>query len=152
LEPPTIHLGSPEPAIRITGPLPEGHACICVLIPHVPEHYLVGGMTDLLKQALVQVAAKNHWKVSQVLVRPQYLQWTTETSEEILPDKVAELVRKRLSADIFKQYPALKKQNRSGNFWSTDVLALQGSEPIPAQRLRAFTRQARVNAAPLKKQ
>jgi hypothetical protein len=117
-----------------------------VLIPFVPEHYLAGGIADLVKQSLVKLAAQNHWKVSRVLVRPQYLQWTTETPEAILPDKVAERIRKSLSGTVFKQNPALKKQNRSGNFWSVDFLALQGSEPPPPQRLRAFTRQVRAQS------
>ncbi len=140
LEPATVRLPAPPSTP------PPGSVCTCVLIPYIPEHFLVGGMADMLKQALVKAAAQNHWKISRVIVRPQYLQWTTETPEVILPEKVAEQFRKRLSAMIFKQYPTLKKHNRSGNFWSTEALALQGPDTPPAQRLRAFTRQVRAQS------
>jgi len=52
-------------------------------------------------------------------------------------------MRKQTSEKIFAEFPRLKKENPSGDFWAPGYLIMGGLQPHPPQLVKDYIRQTR---------
>ena len=115
----------------------------CVLVPRLPQHYLTGDLADRLPQWVQQLCLAFGWRLEGIAIRPEYLQWSVQVSPSISPGNLVRIIRQRSSFHIFSQFPHLREQNPSGDFWATGYLIVSGAQPPSAQLLRDYINQTR---------
>jgi DNA-binding response OmpR family regulator/REP element-mobilizing transposase RayT len=127
-------------------PLTSGYynlTCLCLLIPRIPEHYLVGELSTQLSAWMRQLSVAFGWRLEYLSVRPLYLMWTSSAPPTISPSFLVDRIRRHTSHRIFKEFPQLAYENPSGDFWAPPSLAIStGKSPSP-QVLKKFIETAR---------
>ena len=53
------------------------------------------------------------------------------------------IIRQQTSEKIFTEFPRLKKENPSGDFWAPGYLIMGGTQPHPAQLVKDYIKQTR---------
>ncbi len=141
------HIGDAEP-----GGEPEQGATVqaitqatytCILIPRLVRHTLTIEMGERLKQWLPQHCLAFGWSLEGMVVTAEYLQWTVRVTPSVSQGSVMRVIRQRTSENLFNQYPYLKEQNSSGDFWAPGYLAVSGPNPPSPELLRNFIYQTR---------
>lgn len=115
----------------------------CLLIPRFLQHHLTGDLADKLSTWLPQLCVAYGWRLEYLAVRPDYLQWIVNVPPPTPPSYVMRVVRQQTSAKIFEDFPRLKKENPSGDFWAPGYLIMGGSQPHPPQLVKDFITQIR---------
>lgn len=118
-------------------------AYTCILIPRLVRHTLTLEMGEHLKQWLPQHCLAFGWSLEDVSVTAEYLQWTVRVPPSVSQNSLARVIRQRTSENLFNQYPHLKEENTSGNFWAPGDLVIRGSRPPSPEALRNFIYQTR---------
>lgn len=116
-------------------PLTSGYynlTCLCLLIPRIPEHYLVGELSTQLSAWMRQLSVAFGWRLEYLSVRPLYLMWTSSAPPTISPSFLVDRIRRHTSQRIFKEFLELAYENPSGDFWAPASLAIStGKSPSP---------------------
>ena len=115
----------------------------CVLIPRFEQHYLVGDMATRLNAWLLQLCVAYGWRLEYISVRPNYLQWIARVHLNTSAGHVIKLIRLHTSDRMFAEFPRLKIENPSGEFWAPGFVVHGGSQPHQQQDIRNFIAQTR---------
>ena len=116
----------------------------CVLIPRFEQHYLVGDVAARLNEWLPQLCVAFGWRLEYISVRPDYLQWIARVHLNTAAGYVIKIIRQHTSDRMFAEFPRLKIENPSGEFWAHGFVVHGGSQPHPQQAIRNFIAQTRV--------
>ena len=76
-------------------------------------------------------------------VRPEYMQWVVSVPPNTSPGYLMRIMRQQISGKIFAEYPRMKKENPSGDFWAPGYLIMGGTQPHPQQLVRDYIKQTR---------
>jgi REP element-mobilizing transposase RayT len=68
-------------------------------------------------------------------VRPEYIQWVVNVPPATSPGYLMRIMRQQTSEKAFVEFPRLKKENPSGDFWAPGYL-IMGGKPHPPQLVR----------------
>jgi CheY-like chemotaxis protein len=109
-------------------------AYTCVLLPRLQPHELVGVLAERLADWLPQICLAYSWRLSGLLIHPEYLQWTVQVAPAISPGNVVRLIRQQISRKIYTDFPQFEVDNPSGDFWAAGYLIISGFQP-PSQHL-----------------
>jgi REP element-mobilizing transposase RayT len=120
-----------------------GSGYTCVLIPRNPQQVLSGEIKQQLEAWLPGLVSSFGWRLNDLLVQPQYLQWTVWVSPAVTQVNPARIISKRTSQFILKQFPELKEGLPDGNFWEPGYLIVSGSQPPTPEILHSFIQQTR---------
>jgi len=60
------------------------------------------------------------------------------------PGYLMRIMRQQTSEKIFTEFPRLKKENPSGDFWAPGYLIMGGTQPHPPQLVKDYIKQTRV--------
>ena len=115
----------------------------CLLIPRMPSHQLGSPLADSLVEWIPQLCQAYGWRMLDLRVRPDYLQWTVQAAPAISPGNVVRLIRQQASRRVFQQFPQLEIDNPSGDFWAPGYLIISGFQPPSIQLVHDFIRQTR---------
>lgn len=115
----------------------------CLLVPRFDHHHLTGDMADRLAIWVPQVCVAFGWRLEHISVRPEYLQWVVSVPPATAPGYIMRIIRQQMSDRIFKDFPRLKDENPSGDFWAPGYLIMGGSQPHPQKLVREFIEQTR---------
>ncbi|MCE7860970.1 MAG: hypothetical protein DYG86_14435 [Chloroflexi bacterium CFX2] len=115
----------------------------CLLIPRFSSHYLTGDLSDNLSEWLPNICIAFGWRLEYLAVRPEYLQWVVNVQPNTSPGHLMRIMRQQTSEKIFSQFPRVKKENPSGDFWAPGYLIMGGSQPHPPQLVRDYIRTTR---------
>lgn len=115
----------------------------CLLVPRFSSHYLTGDLSDHLSEWLPNICIAFGWRLEYLAVRPEYLQWVVNVQPNTSPGHLMRIMRQQTSDKIFGNFPRLKKENPSGDFWAPGYLIMGGSQPHPPQLVRDYIRQTR---------
>jgi REP element-mobilizing transposase RayT len=85
------------------------------------------------------------WRLEHLSIRPDYLQWNASAPPDTAPGRMVREIRRHTSQRIFAEFPALARENPSGDFWAPGFLLVSGSKPPPAELVRDFIQQTRRN-------
>jgi REP element-mobilizing transposase RayT len=115
----------------------------CLLVPRFSSHYITGDLADHLSKWLPNICIAFGWRLEFLAVRPEYLQWVANVQPNTSPGYLMRIMRQQTSEKIFGEFPRLKKENPSGDFWAPGYLIMGGTQPHPAQLVRDYIRQTR---------
>jgi REP element-mobilizing transposase RayT/ActR/RegA family two-component response regulator len=115
----------------------------CLLVPRFSSHYLTGDMSDRLSEWLPQICIAFGWRLEYLAVRPEYVQWVVNVPPATSPGYLMRIVRQQTSEKIFIEFPRMKKENPSGDFWAPGYLIMGGTQPHPPQLVKDYIKQTR---------
>lgn len=115
----------------------------CLLVPRFTSHYMTGDLADRLSQWMPQICVAFGWRLEFLAVRPDYLQWVVNVTPNTSPGTLMRIMRQQTSEKIFAEFPRLKKENPSGDFWAPGYLIMGGLQPHPPQLVKDYIKQTR---------
>jgi len=115
----------------------------CLLVPRFSSHYLTGDLSDHIGEWLPNICIAFGWRLEFLAVRPEYLQWVVNVQPNTSPGHLMRIMRQQTSEKIFNEFPRMKRENPSGDFWAPGYLIMGGSQPHPSQLVRDYIRQTR---------
>lgn len=138
-DPPQGSLLSVEPV----SPTLSHLAYTALLIPRIPQHVMVGELSEELGLWVPQLCLAFGWRLEGMSIRPETLQFTLQVAPSVSPGNVVRILRQRTSQRIFSRFPELKELNPSGDFWAPGYLIISGSTPPQPNLLHDFVVQTR---------
>ncbi len=124
-------------------PRPYDLSYACLIIPRFNSHYLVGDIVEHLYGRVQQICVSFGWRLDFVTVRPEYLQWILRVPATTPPSQFMRTIRQQTSHYIFENFPRLKRENLSKDFWAPGYLVIVGTRPHPAEMIREYIRLTR---------
>jgi REP element-mobilizing transposase RayT len=118
-----------------------------ILIPRMPSHYMTGDLSNRLGEWLPELCIAFGWRLEQISVRPDHLLWMVKMPPTTSPSYMMRVLRQHLSRRIFEEFPAVGRQNPSGDFWAPGYLVMSGDTPPPPQVIVDFIQQTRLSQA-----
>jgi len=115
----------------------------CLLVPRFSSHYLTGDISDRISEWLPQICIAFGWRLEFLAVRPEYIQWVVNVPPATSPGYLMRIMRQQTSEKIFIEFPRLKKENPSGDFWAPGYLIMGGTQPHPPQLVKDYIKQTR---------
>jgi DNA-binding response OmpR family regulator/REP element-mobilizing transposase RayT len=115
----------------------------CILIPARVDHSLVGDLAKSLSQWLPQTCLGFGWHLENLHIEQNYMLWIVNVTPTVSPGNIVRMVRNRTSEQIFAQYPDLRENHISGDFWAPGYLVISGSQPPTQELVEDFIRQTR---------
>ncbi len=115
----------------------------CLLVPRFTSHYLTGDIADRISEWLTNICISFGWRLEYLAVRPEYLQWIVNVPPATSPGYLMRVVRQHTSDKILAEFPLLRKENPSGDFWAPGYLIMGGTQPHPAQLVKDYMKQIR---------
>lgn len=115
----------------------------CLLIPRFGSHYLIGDIAEDLHEWMRQICISFDWRLDSILVRPEYMQWVLYVPAATPPSRCIRTVREQTSKLIFDDFPHIKRENISKDFWAPGYLVLMGPTPHPPEMINEFIRLTR---------
>jgi len=115
----------------------------CLLVPRFSSHYLTGDISDRVSEWLPQICIAFAWRLEYLAVRPEYVQWVVNVPPSTSPGYLMRIMRQQTSEKIFIEFPRMKKENPSGDFWAPGYLIMGGTQPHPPQLVKDYIKQTR---------
>jgi REP element-mobilizing transposase RayT len=115
----------------------------CLLVPRFSSHYLTGDIADKVSEWLPQICIAFGWRLEYMAVRPEYVQWVLNVPPATSPGYLMRIMRQQTSEKIFAEFPRMKKENPSGDFWAPGYLIMGGTQPHPPQLVKDYIKQTR---------
>jgi REP element-mobilizing transposase RayT len=115
----------------------------CLLVPRFTAHYMTGDLADYLSTWMPNICVAFGWRLEFLAVRPDYLQWVVNVTPNTSPGYLMRIMRQQTSEKIFSEFPRLKRDNPSGDFWAPGYLIMGGLQPHPQQLVKDYIKQTR---------
>ncbi len=115
----------------------------CLLVPRFTAHYMTGDLADRLSEWMPNICIAFGWRLEFLAVRPEYLQWVLNVTPNTSPGYLMRIMRQQTSEKIFNEFPRLKRDNPSGDFWAPGYLIMGGLQPHPPQLVKDYIKQTR---------
>ncbi len=115
----------------------------CLLIPRFSSHFLIGDIAENLREWMKQICISFAWRLDNIVVRPEYMQWVLFVPAATPPSRCIRTIREQTSRRIFEDFPEIKADNLSKDFWAPGYLVLVGPTPHPAEMINEYIRLTR---------
>ncbi len=115
----------------------------CLLVPRFTAHYMTGDLADRMSEWMPNICIAFGWRLEFLAVRPDYLQWVVNVTPNTSPGYLMRIMRQQTSEKIFREFPRLKRDNPSGDFWAPGYLIMGGIQPHPPQLVKDYIKQTR---------
>ncbi len=123
-----------EPVVRT----PYDLSYACLLIPKFSAHYLIGDIAESLREWMHQICLSFEWRLQDLRIRPEYMQWVLYVPPATMPTRCIRTVREQTSRLIFEDFPHIRRENMSKDFWAPGYLVLVGPMPLPPEMINEF--------------
>jgi REP element-mobilizing transposase RayT len=115
----------------------------CLLIPRFSSHFLMGDLAARLTEWMQQICISFGWRLEFINVKPDYLQWIMGVPPATSTAYFMKAIRHQTSLLIFEEFPRIRRENVSNDFWAPGYLIYFGTQPHPADVIRRFIHQTR---------
>ena len=115
----------------------------CLLLPRLGSHLLLDDIAIHLQMWMKQICVSFGWRLEFLSVKPDYLHWTIRVPPATSTAFFMHVVREQTSLHVLTDFPRLKRENHSGDFWAPGYLIIWGSQPHPIEIIQRFIRQTR---------
>jgi REP element-mobilizing transposase RayT len=115
----------------------------CLLVPRFTIHYMTGDLADRISEWMPNICIAFGWRLEFLAVRPEYLQWVVNVTPNTSPGYLMRIMRQQTSERVFHEFPRLKRDNPSGDFWAPGYLIMGGLQPHPQQLVKDYIKQTR---------
>jgi REP element-mobilizing transposase RayT len=116
----------------------------CLLVPRFTAHYMTGDLADRMSEWMPNICIAFGWRLEFLAVRPDYLQWVVNVTPNTSPGYLMRIMRQQTSEKIFSEFPRLRRDNPSGDFWAPGYLIMGGLQPHPPQLVKDYIKQTRL--------
>jgi REP element-mobilizing transposase RayT len=110
----------------------------CLIIPRFSSHILMGDITEYLRLWMQQVCVSFAWRLDNLNIRPDYMQWFLSVPPATPPSLCIRTVREHTSRKIFEDFPQFKNENLSKDFWAPGYIVLLGTQPHPQEMIDEY--------------
>lgn len=117
---------------------------VCLMVPRLPSHFLTGDLAARLSVWVPTLCVAFAWRLEYLSIRPDYMQWIVNVPPTSAPGYLMRIVRQHTSEKIFNEFPRLKYDNPSGDFWAPGYVLMGGNRPHSAQLVKDFIQQTRL--------
>lgn len=115
----------------------------CLLIPRFSAHYMIGDIAESLREWMHQVCISFAWRLEDLRIRPEYMQWVLFVPPATMPSRCIRTIREQTSKQIFEDFPHIRRENLSKDFWAPGYLVIVGPMPHPPEMISEFIRLTR---------
>ncbi|HTP02265.1 MAG TPA: transposase [Anaerolineales bacterium] len=115
----------------------------CLLIPRFSAHYLIGDIAESLREWMHQICISFAWRLEDIAVRPEYMQWVVYVPAATPPSRCIRTVREQTSRRIFDDFPHIRRENMSKDFWAPGYIVWVGPTLHPPEIIAEFIRLTR---------
>ncbi len=105
------------------------------LVPKLSHHYLLGELSHRLRRWVPIICKTFGWKLGTLSVRPNYIKWSLRDFPESAVPGMLKLFRNESSISIFHDFPSLRAENRSTDYWSTSYLVDKDNQQFSTRSL-----------------
>ncbi len=116
-----------------------------LLVPRLPTHQLVRELVAELEGDMRQLSLAFGWRLEQLVVSPDYIQWIAKVPPNTSPSRLIHLIREHTSKRLFSRFVYLRRENPSGDFWAPGYLVMSSTQPLSDQIIKSFVQQTRFN-------
>jgi putative transposase len=110
----------------------------CLLIPRFSAHYLIGDIAESLREWMRQICISFAWRLDDLRIRPEYMQWVLYVPPATPPSRCIHTVRSQTSRFIFEDFPHIRRENVSNDFWAPGYLVLVGPMLHTSEMINQF--------------
>jgi REP element-mobilizing transposase RayT len=115
----------------------------CLLLPRFPTYILVDDVASCIQKVVTQISISYEWQLTFLSIKSDHLQWTIRVPPSTSTTAIIHVIRKQTSAQVFSDFPNLKLNNESDDFWAPGYLIFSGSQPHPIEIVQRYIRQTR---------
>lgn len=115
----------------------------CLLLPRFDSHHITGDLAENLSRWMPQICIAFGWRLEYLAVRPDYLQWVINVPPNTSPGYLMRIIRQQTSKRIFENFPRIKKENPSGDFWAPGYLIMGSAQPHPSKLVQEYIQRTR---------
>jgi REP element-mobilizing transposase RayT len=115
----------------------------CLIIPRFGSHYLVGDLACILPDWMQQICISFDWHLDFLVVDHEYLEWGIHVPLTIPPSYFIRIIRQHTSLQILSDFPRIRRENLSNDFWAMGYLVASGTLPYPPGVIQEFIRHIR---------
>jgi REP element-mobilizing transposase RayT len=142
---PTAHMVGGQSVTSVSGVVlepvsrkPYDLSYSCLLIPRFSVHYLIGDISESLREWMHRICISYAWRLDDIAIRPEYLQWVLYVPAATPPSRCIRTVREQTSQLIFEDFPHIRRENMSKDFWAPGYLVLVGPTLHPPEMIAEF--------------
>ncbi len=110
----------------------------CLLIPRLNAHYLIGDIAESLHEWMHQVCVSFAWRLEDLRIRPEFMQWVLYVPAATPPSKCIRTIREHTSRKIMADFPHIRRENLSKDFWAPGYLVTMGPAPHSPEMINQF--------------
>ncbi len=110
----------------------------CILVPRLPEHYLIGDLATQLSHWMRRLSLAFGWRLEYLAMRPGWLQWIAGVEPDTSAEHVVRVIRRSTSDLIFAEFPRYAVENPSDDFWALGYLVITSQKPLPGDIVKGF--------------
>jgi CheY-like chemotaxis protein/REP element-mobilizing transposase RayT len=124
-------------------PVVQNLSYACGLVPRLPGHLLTGEPGEQLLVWLPNLCLAYGWRLIESQLREECYQWVIKLPPDVLPLKMLEIVRAFTSQKLFDEFPRLREENPSGDFWAPGYLIVTSRKPLMDPIVESFVQKIR---------
>lgn len=106
-----------------------------ILVPRDRSHYLLGSLSHNLRNWIPDICKNMGWRLINLSIRPDYLRWALQDFPDYAIPGMLKIFREETSTYIFANYPSLKKDGCSADFWSEGYIVDRKNHNFSTQSL-----------------
>jgi REP element-mobilizing transposase RayT/CheY-like chemotaxis protein len=115
----------------------------CMMVPRMPNHSIEGDLRERLSGWARQLCLAYGWRLDLLVVSPDHVEWVVNVPPAASPSTIMRLFRQQTSAHIFANFPALARENPSGDFWAPGYLIMSSGQLPPESLVKDFIQRTR---------
>jgi REP element-mobilizing transposase RayT len=115
----------------------------CLLIPRFSAHYMIGDIAESLREWMHRICISFAWRLEDLRIRPEYMQWVLFVPPATPASRCIRTIREQTSQQIFEDFPHIRRENLSKDFWAPGYLVIVGPMPQPPEMISEFIRLTR---------
>ena len=115
----------------------------CLLLSRFDSNSLIADAAVCLQACLKEICTSFGWNLEFLTIEPTYLHWTVRVPPATSTAQIMKVVREQTSIKLLTDFPHLKRENQSDDFWAPGYLIFWGSQPHPIEIIQRFIRQTR---------
>jgi REP element-mobilizing transposase RayT/CheY-like chemotaxis protein len=145
--PETVHVPlpveSPQYALEPASPAVCYLSYACMMVPRMPQHSIGGDLAERLSGWTRQLCLAYGWRLDLLVISPDHVEWVMNVPPTASPSTMMRIFRQQTSVRIFADFPALVRDNPSGDFWAPGYLIMSSGQLPPEALVKDFIQQTR---------
>jgi REP element-mobilizing transposase RayT len=109
----------------------------------MPQHRVEGDLAERLTGWTKQLCLAYGWRLYMLVIQPDYVEWVLNVPPMVSPSSLMRVFRQQTSLRIFADFPAMGRDNPSGDFWAPGYLIMSNGQLPPESVARDFVEQTR---------